>query len=107
MPPDTLEDRLRAHVDILAEVIGERNSPHPSAIEAARAYLRRQLGEMGHQVHEHRYAISQREAANLEVILAGSKSKAATLIVGAHYDSAIGTPGADDNASAVAILLEI
>jgi hypothetical protein len=92
---------------MLAEIIGERNSLHPSAIEAARAYLRRQLLEMGYQVHDQRYATTSRTAVNLEVVIRGRSVAAPTLVVGAHYDSAIGTPGADDNASAVAILLEI
>jgi hypothetical protein len=107
MPIDHLQDRLRSHVDVLAELIGERNSLHPSAIEAARTYLRRQLEEMGPEVHEQRYATNTRAAVNLEVVIRGQCGNAPTLVVGAHYDSAIGTPGADDNASAVAILLEI
>ncbi len=44
---------------------------------------------------------------NLEVILPGSRPKKPLLVIGAHYDSAPGTPGADDNASAIAVLLEI
>jgi hypothetical protein len=102
-----LQDRLRHHVDILSELIGERNSVCRSAIEAARAYLRRELGEMGHAVLEQTFATTCRRAVNLEVVLPGSRTSAGTLVVGAHYDSAIGTPGADDNASAVAILLEM
>jgi len=102
-----LQQRLRGHVDVLAELIGERNSAHPDGIEAAREYLRRQLRNMGHDVAEQLYPTSLRQAANLEVILRGSRADAPVLIVGAHYDSVIGTPGADDNASAVAILLEI
>jgi hypothetical protein len=102
-----LVDQLRKHVDVLAELIGERNSAHPSAIEAAREYIRRELREMGHTVVEHPFMTTMRAAANLEVHLVGTKPERPMLVIGAHYDSAIGTPGADDNASAVAILLEI
>lgn len=100
-------DRLRKHVDVLAELIGERNSPRPHALDAARTYLRRELTAMGHDVVEQPFTTSRRPALNLEVHLRGSKPSLPTLVLGAHYDSAFGTPGADDNASAVAILLEI
>ncbi|NLE57965.1 MAG: hypothetical protein GX616_06360 [Planctomycetes bacterium] len=60
-----LQERLRRHVDVLAELIGERNSVHPTAIEAAREYLCRELREMGHKVLEHVFRTSLREAVNL------------------------------------------
>lgn len=92
---------------MLAELIGERNSAHPVGIEAARDYLRDELRAMDQVPSEQSFATSHREAVNLEVILRGSRPEAAAVVVGAHYDSAPGTPGADDNASAVAILLEM
>lgn len=105
--PRHVKERLRHHVDVLAELIGERNSAHPAGIEAARDYLCRTLREMGGEPVEYEYRTASRPAANVEIVLPGSRAKAPTLVVGAHYDTAVGTPGADDNASAVAILLEI
>lgn len=102
-----LRERLRRHVDILAELIGERNTAHPSGLEAAREYVCRELRGMGHGVVEQPFAVHNRSAINLEVVLVGTKPSLGTLVIGAHYDSAHGTPGADDNASAVAMLLEI
>ncbi|HEX8341350.1 MAG TPA: M28 family peptidase [Tepidisphaeraceae bacterium] len=102
-----LIDRLRQHVDMLAELIGERNTSRPLALEATRAYLRRELTSMGHAVVDQPFQVHSRAAANLEVVLPGRRTSRRTLVVGAHYDSAPGTPGADDNASAVAMLLEI
>ena len=102
-----LHDRLRKHVEVLAELIGERNTSHPSGLDAARAYIRRELQAMGHTVIDQPYETHDRSALNLEVKLPGARGTKPALIVGAHYDSAPGTPGADDNASAVAILLEI
>ncbi len=104
---DELTDRLRTHVDVLAELIGQRNTAHPTGLDAARAYLRREVEGMGHVVGEQHFTVHNRAAVNLEVVLAGTKPSRPTLVIGAHYDSAHGTPGADDNASAVAILLEI
>ena len=102
-----VQERLRHHVDVLAELIGERNTSHPSGLDAARTFLRRELSAMGHAVVDQTFAVHNRSAINLEVILPGEKTNRSTLIIGAHYDSAEGTPGADDNASAVAVLLEI
>jgi hypothetical protein len=95
------------HVDVLASLIGERNSRRPTAIEAAAAYIKRYLTDAGYAVAEQPYPVSSRVAMNLEVTLIGLKPELPELVVGAHYDSAVGTPGADDNASAVAALLEI
>lgn len=102
-----LRERLRKHVDVLAELIGERNTAHPHGLDAARTYLDRELREMGHDVVWQRYPVRTREAINLVVALKGRSQRRGVLVIGAHYDSAPGTPGADDNASAVAVLLEI
>jgi len=51
-PHPDLKDRLRTHVNVLAEIIGERNTGHPSALEATRAYLRRELQSYGATVDE-------------------------------------------------------
>ena len=102
-----LQERLRKHVDVLAELIGERNTAHPIGLVAARDYLRRELSAMGYSAVEQRFEVHNRDAINLEVLLPGSRPERAMLVIGAHYDSVMGTPGADDNASAVAVLLEI
>lgn len=104
---DELSERLRMHVNVLAEIIGERNTSHPTAFEATRAYLRRELASYGATVDEQTFKTIGRSGLNLEVRLAGRDERKPALLIGAHYDSAIGTPGADDNASAVAILLEL
>jgi len=103
----SLQDRLHHHVEVLAELIGERNSSRPTSLDATRTYVRRELEEMGYQVDEQPFATLDRQAINLQVVLPGARANKPTLVIGAHYDTARGTPGADDNASAVAILLEI
>jgi hypothetical protein len=104
---DDLAPRLRRHVDVLAELIGQRNTQHPEGLRAARRYIIRELQEMKHSVEEQRFAVTGREAINYEVLLRGTHPHRPALVIGAHYDTVVGTPGADDNASSVAILLEI
>jgi hypothetical protein len=105
--PHALENRLREHVHVLAGLIGERNSNRLSSLEATRSYITRQIEEMGLTAETQPYPMRVRPAANIEVFLPGTKPTRLCLVIGAHYDSAPGTPGADDNASAVASLIEI
>jgi hypothetical protein len=104
---DALRSRLRRVVNVLAGLIGERNSQVLRGIEDARAFLHHELAAIGVAAIEQRFPTSSREGANIEVVFAGTDASRPTLMIGAHYDSAPGTPGADDNASAVAILLEV
>src|SRR3954468_10394377 len=85
-----LAARLRAHVDVLAAT--ERNTD----LERPARYIAGQLGE--HRVQE--FMSGGRLVRNLET---GSGA----VVVGAHYDTVPGSPGADDNASGVAALIEL
>lgn len=102
-----LRDRLVRHVDVLVELIGERSDRKPEGLAATRRYLRDTLAEMGAVVWDQPFDALSRPGINLGVSFDGTKRERGALVIGAHYDTAIGTPGADDNASSVAILLEI
>ena len=86
----SLAERLRSHVEALAAT--ERNTD----LERPARYIAAQLGE--HRVQE--FMSGGRMVRNLET---GSGK----VVVGAHYDTVPGSPGADDNASAVAALIEL
>ena len=100
-------ERLRTHVRVLAGDIGERNVWRPAALAAAEAYIAEQWRTQGFAVSAQRYATAGVDSANLEVAIAGASQPDEIIVVGAHYDSVQGSPGADDNASAVAALLEL
>jgi Zn-dependent M28 family amino/carboxypeptidase len=104
---DNLEERLRTHVLRLARDIGERNVFRPRALQAAALYLEREWREQGYAVETVAYEVSGIRCANLEVTRRGGVRKGEILLIGAHYDSVVGSPGANDNASGVASLLEI
>ena len=98
---------LEAHVRELAETIGERNVFHPQAVAAAAGYIERAWQQQGYEVARQNYQARGVECANLEVSRQGTDRPEEILLIGAHYDSVAGSPGADDNASGVAALLEL
>ncbi len=102
-----LTDRLRSHVNILAGLIGPRHLGKPKSLEAAATYIERQFTEIGDTVVRQPYAVEGAEVANLVVERRGSSRPDQIVVVGAHYDTIPTTPGADDNASAVAMLIEV
>ncbi|OYP34165.1 M28 family peptidase [Rhodopirellula sp. MGV] len=104
---DSIEQNLRLHVDRLAGLIGPRTLDHPKTIQATIGYLDAQWAEMGYGVSHECYDAEGKEATNLIVEQKGSRRSEQIVLLGAHYDTVFCTPGADDNASAVAVLLEV
>jgi Zn-dependent M28 family amino/carboxypeptidase len=102
-----LDARLKAHVEALAGEIGERNVFRPDALRAAADYIGMAWRAQGYEVIPQVYEACGVECANLEVTRPGERRPGEILLVGAHYDTVSGSPGADDNASGVATLLEI
>jgi Zn-dependent M28 family amino/carboxypeptidase len=100
-----LAARLRVHVVAIAS--RERNLEHPEAYEAAATYLEGALAEPGHGVRRQPFEVGGRPARNLEVEIAGSGLSAGVIVIGAHYDSVRGSPGANDNGSGVAATVEL
>ncbi len=99
--------RLQAHVRHLAGEIGERNVFRPQTLQAAARYLRGQWTSQGYQVVSQSYEAYGVRCENLEVTLPGASRPQEIIVIGAHYDSVSGSPGANDNASGVAALLEL
>ncbi len=98
---------LRRHVEVLARVIGERNLWRVTALEAAAKYVADQLTALGYAVREHPHVVWGQTVNNLDAELTGRARPYEIMVVGAHYDSVIGCPGAGDNASGVAAMLEL
>jgi Zn-dependent M28 family amino/carboxypeptidase len=100
-----LEQRLRRHVATLAAV---PRPPGSAAHREAQAYIRTHLGRAGFAVREDAYTTpAAPPGLNLLTAPVPDRPDLPLVIVGAHYDSLPETPGADDNASAVAALLEL
>jgi len=103
---DNLESRLRHHVEYLAGAIGERNVFRPRALAAAADYVEAAWRNLGYAVERQWYETKGVRCANLEAVRPGAPDQPA-LLIGAHYDSVQGSPGANDNGSGVAALLEL
>ena len=102
-----LAERLESHVRTLAETIGERNVWRPGALADAAEYTGQQWLDMEYEVTSQSYDVENVSCSNLEVTRPGVRRPDEILLVGAHYDSVFGSPGANDNGSGVAALLEI
>ncbi|MBL7198431.1 MAG: M28 family peptidase [Candidatus Omnitrophica bacterium] len=103
----SLKDRLKKHVVELSDTIGERNYWFYQNLNKAAKYIESEFKEFGYEVELHSYTLDNKEFSNIIAVKKGKSKPDEIIIVGAHYDSVVGSPGADDNASAVAGLLEL
>ena len=98
--------RLEAHVRMLAETLAPRHWKRQDNLDAAADYIAARLAEAGARVTEQAYAVSG-AGRYRNVIGSFGPGSGERVVVGAHYDVAGPYPGADDNASGVAGLLEL
>lgn len=106
---EALQRRLRAHVEKLAVGIGPRNLDSPQQLKAARDYLREVLTPLAASPRDLRLQDTGPEgehAQNVVLDIPGTKGPS-LVVVGAHYDSCLTSPGANDNGTGVAAALEL
>ncbi len=106
-PEKVVRGRLQEHVEVLAGVIGERNMRHYDALNKTALYIQAQFGMTGLAVTDERYQVDDKVVRNLIASVPGNTRPEEFIVIGAHYDSVWGSPGANDNATGVAALLEI
>jgi len=99
-----LVEILKSHVCKLSNEIGNRSVFEYKRLNQAAEYIIKQFKNMGYEVQFQNYFIHGREAKNIIAIKKGKFP--AEIIIGAHYDTCF-NPGADDNASGIAVLLEV
>jgi len=106
----TLTDRLRAH---LLALIGDRHPvSSPATLRQAEHYLVGQFQHLGLEVSSHPFDAFGGTYRNVIATLPASsradrQEGAPPVIIAAHYDTVPGSPGADDNASGLAVILEV
>ena len=98
-------DNLKEHVK---NIHFDRNPYHGyPKLEQAAQYIEKEFLKTGLEVKEDRFEWEGKSYKNIVAEKRGITSPHKVLILGAHYDTVPGSPGADDNASAVALLLEV
>lgn len=102
-----LRDREGADLTHLAVDIGERNALRPEALSTAAGWIDAELRAAGYAPEHQGFAADGRERANIEAEHRGTGAPGEIVVVGAHYDSARGTAGANDNGTGVVALLAL
>jgi Zn-dependent M28 family amino/carboxypeptidase len=97
--------RLEVHVRMLSETFFPRDAGHPENLDRAAAYIQYELGKTSGTVSEQPYTVNGNTYRNVSAQFGLDTRE--RIIVGAHYDAAGPQPGADDNASGVAGLIEL
>ena len=103
----TLAQELHSHVQMLAGQIGERNVFHHDRLVMAADYIRATLAGAGYEVRLQPYEVAGKICENIEAEVRGKNRPDDIIVIGAHYDSVQGSPGANDNASGVAATLAL
>jgi hypothetical protein len=107
LSPDevTLREELRADVQKLAGEIGERNMRYYRQLNAAADFIENSFSREGLHPRRGSYELHGQACHNIEVEIPGTYPE--IILIGAHYDSVFGSPGANDNGSGVAATLAL
>src|SRR6266702_1294412 len=102
-----IEANLTKNVSYLAGTIGERNVIAYQPLQQTAQYIEDALKNQGYEVKSQEYVVQMRKVRNLIAEIHGDARANEIVIIGAHYDTVFECPGADDNTSGVAALLEL
>jgi nucleotide-binding universal stress UspA family protein len=112
LPPLTAEEAalaaaLKRHIETIAA--REHNLVHYDELEKVARYIETTLESYGYAVGRQSFAVHGRPVRNIDATIepAAERSDPDVVVVGAHYDSVAGSPGANDNATGVAAVLEL
>ncbi len=102
-----LAERLRSHVTAVASV--PHNVKHYAALQRSASYIEAMLTAAGYAVGRQVYEVGGREVRNIEAVIEpmDAAAQVPSLVIGAHYDSYGDAPGANDNGTGTAAVLEL
>jgi hypothetical protein len=112
LPPLTdeqlaLRDELVRDIEMLASQIGERNVWTYASLAAAADFIEASLMKAGYKPRRQNFTAADKTCCNIEVEIKGSARPDEIVVIGAHYDTVPGSPGANDNGSGVAAALAL
>jgi Zn-dependent M28 family amino/carboxypeptidase len=100
-----LRAELKSDVQTLAGEIGERNMWHYAQLNAAADFIEDSFSRAGLHPRRDSYEVRGQACHNIEAEIPGTRPN--VVLIGAHYDSVFGSPGANDNGSGIAALLAL
>ena len=100
-----LRAELKSDVQTLAGEIGERNMARYPQLNAAADFIEDSFSRAGLHPRRDSYEVRGQACHNIEAEIPGTRPN--VVLIGAHYDSVFGSPGANDNGSGVAALLAL
>ncbi len=101
-----VRNNLSNHIYTLAGHIGDRNLWKHKELEKAAAYIKEDFEKVGYKATFEEFIARDHAVKNIVAEKKGQSQPDEIILIGAHYDSVKGCPGANDNASGVAALLE-
>jgi Zn-dependent M28 family amino/carboxypeptidase len=104
---DTIAARARRVVETLAGKYPSRHGGNPKVLNGAASFIEQEFASLGYQVQTQWYESDGEQVRNIIVEKKGQNPENASIVIGAHYDTVAGTPGADDNATGIAGLIEL
>ncbi len=104
-PMQVSAERLQTHVKMLSETFSPRDYTHTENLDRAADYIKRAFEQAQGAVREQPYKANGKSYRNVRALFGPEKKE--RIVIGAHYDVCQPYPGADDNASGVAGLLEL
>jgi Zn-dependent M28 family amino/carboxypeptidase len=107
-----IAEQIKKDVVFLADSIGQRNMHTPGTMDASVDFIRQRFESLGFIPETQNYTLRRgryagRSASNIIAEIPGSEKKDEIIVIGAHYDTVPHSPGANDNASGVAVLLSL
>lgn len=102
-----LPDDLHRDVTVLAADIGERHVFRPRELRDAAAFMERSFRDAGLEPRREEYRVTDVDCANVIAEIRGAAKPDEIVVVGGHYDSVVGSPGANDNGSGAAATLAL
>jgi Zn-dependent M28 family amino/carboxypeptidase len=98
---------LKRDISFLAGAIGDRNTVHYKALQDTAQFIEDAMKSQGYKVDSQEYVVDGRRVRNLVAEIKGGLRSTEIVVIGAHYDTVLDCPGADDNTSGIAALLEL
>lgn len=101
-----LSQSLRSDVEAIA-TIGPRNATTPEALESTAQLIEQHFSAAGLTPQRQTYEVNGQRFSNIVVEIPGTERPDQIVLVGAHYDTAYSSPGANDNGTGVAAVLQL